>query len=80
MACGVPVVATRVGGVPEIAAEGGVLLVEADSAVDLADALQKLIRDKDLRIEMGAEGLTSFQQRFAWDVIVKQYWELIDNI
>ena len=43
MACGVPVVATRVGGIPEIAAEGGVMLVEPDSSVQLADALQKLV-------------------------------------
>jgi glycosyltransferase involved in cell wall biosynthesis len=43
MACGIPVVATRVGGIPEIAAEGGVQLVEPNSAVELANALQKLI-------------------------------------
>lgn len=49
MACGFPVVATRVGGIPKIAAEGGVLLVEPDSAVELAGALQRLIEDMNLR-------------------------------
>ena len=45
MACGVPVVATRVGGIPEIAAEGGMVLVEPNSATDLAASLQRLVQD-----------------------------------
>ena len=76
MACGIPVVASRVGGIPEIAAEGGILLVQPDSAVELADALQKLIEDKDLRARVGAEGLASFRRRFTWEAIVKQYREI----
>ena len=73
MACGIPVVASRVGGIPEIAAEGGVLLVEPDSAVELADALQKLVQDEDLRVKVAAQGLSSFRRRFTWPTIVKGY-------
>jgi spore coat protein SA len=80
MACGVPVVATRVGGIPEIAAGGGVLLVEPDSALGLAGALQRLILDKDLRAKMGAEGLASFRQRFTWAAIVRQHRQLVDSV
>ena len=80
MACGIPVVATRVGGVPEIAAEGGVFLVEPNSATDLADALQMLILDKDLRAKMAAEGLASFRRRFTWATIVKQHRKLVDRL
>ena len=73
MACGIPVVASRVGGIPEIAAEGGVILVEPDSAVELADALQKLVKDGDLRVKVAAQGLSSFRRRFTWPIIVKGY-------
>jgi spore coat protein SA len=80
MASGIPVVATRVGGIPEIAVGGGVLLVEPDSPVELADALQKLIENKEYRAKLGAEGLASFQQRFSWAAIVRQHQELADSL
>ena len=80
MACGVPVVASRVGGIPEIAAEGGVLMVEPDSPTELADALERLILNKDLRAKMGAEGVASFQRRFTWAAIVKKQSELVAKL
>ncbi len=80
MACGVPVVATRVGGIPEIACEGGILLVEPGSATDLANELQKLIEDKDLRVKVGAEGLHSARRRFTWADICGQYQRIIDSL
>ena len=80
MACGVPVVASRVGGIPEIAAEGGVILVEPDSALELANALQKLVEDKDLRAKVAAEGLSSFRRRFTWSTIFKQYQEVTESL
>jgi len=75
MACGIPVVATRVGGIPEIASEGGVLLVEPNSPVEIADALQRLIEDRDLRAKVAEEGLQSFHRRFTWTIIGRQYEE-----
>ena len=76
MASGTPVVASRVGGIPEIAAEGGILLVAPDSAIEIADALQKLIEDEDLRLKTGKEGLKSFRKRFTWSAIASQYQEI----
>jgi len=80
MACGVPVVAARIGGIPEIATEGGILLVEPDSAEQLADALQRLIEDANLRATTGAQGLASFQRRFTWAAIAKQHRELVASL
>jgi spore coat protein SA len=80
MASGVPVVATRVGGIPEIAAGSGVLLVEPECAVELADALQRLIEDKHLRARMAVDGLASFRRRFRWTEIVRQQRELLDSL
>ena len=80
MACGIPVAASRVGGIPEIASEGGVILVEPNCAVELADALQKLVEDKVLRAKVAAEGLSSFRRRFTWAAIFKQYQEVTDDL
>lgn len=80
MACRVPVVATRIGGIPEIAAAGGIRLVEPDSAEALADALQELITDKGIRTKIGAEGLASFQASFTWAAIAKQHRELVERL
>lgn len=80
MASGVAVVASRVGGIPEIATEGGIVLVEPDSAVQLADALQKLLEDKDLRAEIAAKGLRSFQTRFSWTVVYRQYQKIANDL
>jgi spore coat protein SA len=80
MACGVPVVASHVGGIPEIASEGGVLMVEPDSPVALADALQRLILDPDLQATMAAEGIASFQRRFTWAAITNKQHHLVSRL
>jgi spore coat protein SA len=77
MACGVPVVASRVGGIPEIGAEGGVVMVEPNSAIELADALQGLVENRDLRARVGQAGLSSFLHRFRWPIIMAQYQEIV---
>lgn len=53
MACGVPPVATRVGGVPEVVADDAGLLVPPEDAGALADALVRVLRDKDLAAGLG---------------------------
>lgn len=73
MACGIPVVASRVGGIPEIASEGGVLLVEPNSSESLSDALQKILTNSDLRLSLAEQGLQSFRSRFRWSQALKQY-------
>lgn len=80
MACSVPVVATRVGGIPEIASEGGVLLVEPDSVIDLANALQQLIENPELRAALAEQGLRSFLSRFKWSAILNKYAMVVSTV
>jgi glycosyltransferase involved in cell wall biosynthesis len=57
MALGKPIVATRVGGIPEIVMDGNNgLLVPSRSPVELAKAIVKLASDPLLRDKMGAQG------------------------
>lgn len=82
MACGVPVVATRVGGVPEIVEDGVTgRLVEPGRAEQLAAVLGELLDDPDQRASMGAEGRRVAAERFGTermvDAIASLYRELV---
>lgn len=56
-AAALPVVSTRVGGIPEAVVHGRTgLLVESDDREALGDALLRLLEDGELRRRMGAEG------------------------
>ncbi len=77
MASGRPVIASRVGGVPEIVLHGVTgMLVAADDVDALAGALRHLANDPALRVALGAAGRTR-AEAFEWsaiaDVYVEQY-------
>ncbi len=58
LAAGLPVVATSIGGIPELVADGenGILVPPRDPAA-LSEALARLCRDAALRARMGARSL-----------------------
>ena len=68
MACGRPVIATAVGGMKEIVADGKTgLLVPADDADALAAGLDRLLASPEERQAMGTAGLSRARQMFDWD-------------
>ena len=71
LAAGTPVVATRVGGVPDVVRDGeDGFLVEPGASDDLADRLAELARDEDLRERFGAAGRARVLPRYAVDRLV----------
>lgn len=63
MACGVPIVATRSGGIPEIVRHGqDGLLVSLDNEVEMAEAIAKMMKDESFRkrASASAQGRASF--------------------
>ncbi len=80
MASGLPVVATDAGGIPEIFAEGGGLLVPRDSIEALATALQRLILEPSLRRHLAREGFANYQKRFRWSMISAGYRALMSRL
>jgi glycosyltransferase involved in cell wall biosynthesis len=64
MARGVAVVASDAGGVAEMLADGAGVLVPPDSVDALADALQWLLSDDELRAQMAAAGYAQVAERF----------------
>jgi glycosyltransferase involved in cell wall biosynthesis len=70
-AAGTPVVATRVGGIPEAMAEGkNGLLVEYNDSESLSNSIFTIMNDERLSIEMGTFG-RDFSKNFAWSKIVE---------
>jgi len=81
MACGLPVVATRVGGVPEIVLHGKTgFLVEPNDAESLAHSLEDLMDNKQMREKYGAKGRERVEQIFTWDRHINKLIELINHI
>ena len=65
MACGLPVVGTNAAGIPEAVEEGRTgLLVPPDDPPALADALQRLLEDDELRRQLGATAREEALRRF----------------
>ena len=65
MAAGLPVVATTVGGVPELVLEGETgLLVPPGDPQALAGAIERLLDDSTLRGRLGAAGRIRVEERF----------------
>jgi len=77
MACGKPVVATRVGGIPEIVEDGvsGYLIGRRQPA-EAADRILRLLDDRELRRKMGASGRRAVDARFNLQSNVAQLLEL----
>jgi len=71
---GTPVVATRVGGIPEIVDDGvdGILVPPADSQA-LADAIAVLINDPARRLRMAGAGREKVLRRFRFEGMVRSY-------
>ncbi|GAB3695375.1 D-inositol-3-phosphate glycosyltransferase [Corynebacterium nasicanis] len=71
-ACGTPVVAARVGGLPVAVAEGETgLLVDGHGTADWADALESLLDDDDTRLRMAEEAVQQ-AANFSWSASAAQ--------
>jgi glycosyltransferase involved in cell wall biosynthesis len=77
MAAGLPVIASRVGGVPEQVSDGETgLLVEPGDPSELTAALDRLIADPSLRRRLGAAGRARAEQAFDLDPFRRAHVEL----
>jgi glycosyltransferase involved in cell wall biosynthesis len=85
MACGVPVVATTGGALPEVVGydgDTGLLVPPADPSA-MAAALRRVLDDTDLRERIGDRGRARVLERFTWRITaartVEQYRALLDE-
>ena len=84
MAMGRPVIATSVGGIPEVVVDGVTgLLVPPRNPSRLADAMLRLIEDRSARLKMGMAGNARVRRDFTlkaqMGALESLYEELIDR-
>ena len=73
MACATAVVASRVGGIPEVVDDGVTgLLVPPEDPSSLADAMNRLLRDPGRADAMGRAGRERAVAEFSWDAVAAQ--------
>ena len=76
MACGVPVIASNVGGVSEIIENGyNGMLVEPNSSEAITNSITKLLEDPSLQHTMGERAIETIKTKFSWSVNLKKYIE-----
>lgn len=72
-AAGLPVIATSVGGIPDLCDDGNALLVPPADPEALAAAMISLSRDPARREMMGTAGRSLVRERYNWDTIAEAY-------
>ena len=81
MACGLPCLATAVGGINDVIQDGvNGLLIEPRNASELADGLWRLLSDPDQAETLGRRGALDASARYARQAVARSYVKLFDNL
>src|SRR5437660_8351755 len=81
MAVQVPVIASRVGGIPEVVDDGETGFLSAVGDVDkMASDAVRLLTDHDLRREMGQRARVSATSRYSTDLIIPKYIQFYERV
>lgn len=79
-AFGLPVVATRRGGLPEIVEDGVTgILVPSENPARLAEAIQRLLADPNLRHAMGARARQQMVEHFSSERFIRDFLTLLES-
>ncbi len=79
-AASLPVVATAVGGTPEVVVAGETgYLVPADDPAKLAERITQLLRDEELRHRMGRAGREHVRTNFTFEAQAQTYLRLFEE-
>ncbi|MEM3154016.1 MAG: glycosyltransferase family 4 protein [Candidatus Woesearchaeota archaeon] len=78
LACGVPIIGTPVGGIPDFLVDRKTgLFCKARNPEDLADKIKLLLRNKKLASAIAKNGRKMVKERYEWDIIATQFDEVL---
>ncbi|MDN5203105.1 glycosyltransferase family 4 protein [Fulvivirgaceae bacterium BMA10] len=82
MACGLPVIATKVGGIPEVVDNGNTgILVDVDNLTqNLINAYQELIESPERRKVLGDNGIKRVQQKFLKECMASGFEDFLGKL
>jgi glycosyltransferase involved in cell wall biosynthesis len=76
-----PVIATRVGGLPEVVEEGKTgLLVDPRAPNQLAATIDELGNDATYRAQLGKSGRRAVVESYSWETMYERYEEFLGKI
>ena len=78
MACGTPVITSSSSSLPEVGGDAAIR-VDPHDAIDLSDAMYRVLADAELREELSARGL-QWVGGFSWDRTAEQMSRLLDDV
>ena len=79
MACGVPLVSTSGGALPEVVGDAGVTVPVQDPRA-MAAAISELLKDSERRQALGQAGLARVTKEFSWSRAAAQYLDLYHQV
>lgn len=79
MACGVPVISSDGGALPEVVGDAGVI-VAAKSVKALEHAIAKLLEDPERRAQLSVAGRERMAEEFCWQVCAKQMTQYYEQV
>ena len=80
MACGKPVVASNISGIPIVVKDKETgILVEEKNVSQLAEALVALLRDVQKREQLGRAGHARILNELTWDKVIEQFKDVYDH-
>jgi len=80
MACSVPIIATHVGGIPEVVKDGwNGLLIPPEDPENLALSILRLFKDRTLRIQMGRNGRKHVQEKYSLDIQIQRFIQIYEE-
>jgi glycosyltransferase involved in cell wall biosynthesis len=81
MACGCPVLATNVGGIPNVIEDGlnGVLIPPEDP-IRMASVIQTLLANPERLNELGFQARHTIEQSFSWEIIGSKFLDLYSSM
>jgi glycosyltransferase involved in cell wall biosynthesis len=79
MACGVPVIATTGGALPEVVGDAGIL-VPPRNADALAAAIKQLLNDEQAQQRMSEAGRKRVKQKFRWEQAARKTLEVYQEV
>jgi colanic acid/amylovoran biosynthesis glycosyltransferase len=79
MAYGIPVISTNTGGIPELLSDGAGMMVQEKSSTELAEAILKLVNDKDLSLQIAIKEYNKISIEFNIENTSKELIQLISG-
>lgn len=79
-ASGLPVVATRHAGIPDVVVEGETgWLVEEGDVLGMGKAMERLVREPDLAVQAGRAGRKRIEKHFSMDKSLRKLLDVLEN-